>query len=159
MFQLRWLYTVCLLLFSCCQLLPKHCSPPHSVVRVTLYSMNNCWIPWRWSSNSYLLLAVTKHSQHARKFFAATHLPPQTTTRSRLPMTQWCSSTVTWKGPGTSCGGLDEGGPPQHDWPVLPTSRSTHTANNKRLCFRSTTTSGCHAMMLFESTGHPYSQV
>ena len=36
--------------------------------------------------------------EHVEIFFAATHLPPQATTRSRLPMDQLCRSTVTWRG-------------------------------------------------------------
>ena len=75
-----------------------HCHPP-SVVRVTLYKMiNSWWKHWRWSINNYHLLDVTL-PLHVLNFFTATHLPPQATTRSRLPMALLCRSTATWRGP------------------------------------------------------------
>ena len=70
-----------------------------SVVRVTSLKMiTSLWNHLRRFVTKYLLLDATL-CQHVQIFHAATHLPPQATTRSRLPMAQLFRPTVTRKEP------------------------------------------------------------
>ena len=103
---------------SCCILLYCYSSAPayYSWVKVTFSlllsmmlkcyvsaiaittKMSSRWKHWRWSISNYHLLGVIL-PETVMKFFAATLLPSQATTRFRLPMAQLCWSTATWRGP------------------------------------------------------------
>ena len=85
--------------------------------------------------------------------FTATHLPPQATTRSRLPMAQLCRSTVTWKYSLWRRGQLDEAHINMTDSSSqCPVGFLVETATKLRFCFREFETGSARCdSMLFDT--------